>query len=570
MKSGFYQKMLRYMLLGSLAGQVLVVIFLWTAINIQPEELFSIIGLDVLLALPTLILMVAYYAFKTKEMDDQFKTNMGGSLPVYELENIKRRIMTYPVRALRIQYTAVIIMVIAGGLIRYIYYDFSLLRTVIVGLSGMLIWFGVAIFSFHYNRLMVAEEVGKINSVIGKGSTFIPNLSLVNLLLSNSYGIISIAAGLIFVLFLGALPEDQAVDILYKILIASPAAIFSIAVIITVAVYALILSIKNPIRELIDAAKNMMLGKLDVRCQVMSGDEVGELGFTFNNLVDNLSGMAKEIIDTVQKLEAVAEVIFNVAEQQTNRAAERAASMNELSSTMEELGQTAEKIAENAEDVAKAAVESLDNAVIGQECVRDTVAEMERIRNSVEVMSKKILALGDKSKQIGEIIETISSIADETHLLALNAAIESAAAGEHGRRFAVVASEVKRLAERSVEATKTIKGILTEIQTAANSSVMATEQSLKEVEKGSALAAKAGQSIDGIIRMIEKSTESTKEISYATEQQKIAHQQVISAMKEMAAASQEAAAANVQIRSTLTKIRELIDRFNVLTEFFKV
>ena len=185
-------------------------------------------------------------------------------------------------------------------------------------------------------------------------------------------------------------------------------------------------------------------------------------------------------------------------------------------------------------------------------------------------MSKHILALGEKSKQIGDIIETISGIADETHLLALNAAIESAGAGEHGRRFAVVASEVKRLAQRSVTQTSDIKKILTEIQMAANASVLATEQGIKEVEAGSSLARGARESIDRVIALVDDTAQRTRGISDATEQQKQANLQVVTSMREITAASREAAAANKQSRALARSLTDLAQKLSVIVRLFSV
>src|SRR5439155_3186113 len=149
------------------------------------------------------------------------------------------------------------------------------------------------------------------------------------------------------------------------------------------------------------------------------------------------------------------------------------------------------------------------------------------------------LALGEKSDQIGEMIEIVNGIADKTQLLAINAAIESAAAGEFGRRFAVVASQVKELADESKEATRPVKSIVSEIQTATNSLVLATEDATKEADVGSQLAARAGGAIDEIVAMIHT-------ITLATQQQRAASERAENTMHDIAAVAQDSAASSAQ------------------------
>ena len=144
---------------------------------------------------------------------------------------------------------------------------------------------------------------------------------------------------------------------------------------------------------------------------------------------------------------------------------------------------------------------------------------MEKIRRRVADISGKTLLLGERSQRISEVLNLIKDIAGEIHLLAVNAAIESAAAGEHGKRFAVVASEVRRLAERTRDPAEEIKGIVGEIQSATNTSVLATEQGVKEVENGVSLATRARGSLEQIIQMVDRTTQAIRQITFATQQQ---------------------------------------------------
>jgi methyl-accepting chemotaxis protein len=190
---------------------------------------------------------------------------------------------------------------------------------------------------------------------------------------------------------------------------------------------------------------------------------------------------------------------------------------------------------------------SLSNAESGQQAVMNTLSAMEEIKSRTQSSANKILALGERSQQIGQVLSIINSIADQTKILALNAAIEAARAGEAGKGFSVVAIEIRKLAESVVDSTGEIGGIMSEIQAAANELVMSTEQELKQVQSGVDLANITGESLDQILEMVEQTTVAAKEISAATQQQKSATDQVVKAMREVAAVAQQTAAGSRQV-----------------------
>ncbi len=204
-------------------------------------------------------------------------------------------------------------------------------------------------------------------------------------------------------------------------------------------------------------------------------------------------------IELAAELSAAAAEMSATSQQQASGATEQASAVAEVTSTIEELGYTSRQIAQSAEQVSDAASATMENLSQGQGAVDESVAAMERIKSKVQDVATRILALGERSQQIGEIIDLIDDISDETHLLSLNAAIEAAGAGEYGRRFAVVAAEVKNLANRTIAAAKDVKSVVAEIQSATSAAVMATEEGVKEVERGALLANRAGQVMDTIV-----------------------------------------------------------------------
>ena len=217
---------------------------------------------------------------------------------------------------------------------------------------------------------------------------------------------------------------------------------------------------------------------------------------------------------------------------------QQAASIAQVTATMEELTNTAKQIALSATSVEKIADDSAQAAHAGYDSVGEALEAMEKIRRRVADISGKTLLLGERSQRISEVLNLIKDIAGEIHLLAVNAAIESAAAGEHGKRFAVVASEVRRLAERTRESAEEIKGIVGEIQSATNTSVLATEQGVKEVENGVSLATGARGSLEQIIQMVDRTTQAIRQITFATQQQQSASEQIVQTMREVAEVTQ--------------------------------
>jgi methyl-accepting chemotaxis protein len=195
---------------------------------------------------------------------------------------------------------------------------------------------------------------------------------------------------------------------------------------------------------------------------------------------------------------------------------------------------------------------------------------MDTIASRVDSIALRALSLGEKSQEIGRILEVIDDLADQTNLLALNAAIEAARAGEHGRGFAVVASEVRKLAERSQESAGQIQAIVSEIQTETNATIIATEEGAKEVHSGTALARGVVEALERISGMVDETTTAAKEISIATHQQRSASEQVVAAMtqvsdvaRQYALGSKQSAAAAAQLNVLSSELESSIAQFKV-------
>lgn len=270
-------------------------------------------------------------------------------------------------------------------------------------------------------------------------------------------------------------------------------------------------------------------------------------------------------VELGSELSGAASDLLRASHEQASGASEQASAVSQVSTTIEELGSTARQIAIAAEQVAEAARQTLENLSEGQEAVDNSIQAMDRIRSRMQDVSARVLNLGERSQQIGEIIDLINDLSDETHLLALNAAIEAAGAGEHGRRFAVVAAEVKSLANRALVAAKEVKGVIAEIQQATNAAVLAAEEGGKEVASGVELAHSAGQVMDAIVMVAERTAQSSAEINLATAQQQSASEQVVETMREIADVARRTAAGARQVQDAAQQLTAIANRLHGLS-----
>lgn len=259
-------------------------------------------------------------------------------------------------------------------------------------------------------------------------------------------------------------------------------------------------------------------------------------------------------------IQALTSQVLSAAEQQAAGAAEQAASVAQTSATVEELAQTSKQIAENSAAVAKVAERTLASAEDGMQSVADTAAGIQEIKDTTAIASDRILALGERSTEIGRVLEIIDDIAEQTKILALNAAIEAARAGESGRGFAVVAEEIRKLAESVSTSTSEIGRVVHEIQNGTSSLVMSTERAQRKVEEGREMALRTAQALELIVHQVEETTDSAKQISIATQQQRSASEQVVVSMREMSAVSQQAAQTSRQIQTAIAELHRLMER----------
>ncbi|WP_020472201.1 CHASE3 domain-containing protein [Zavarzinella formosa] len=270
-----------------------------------------------------------------------------------------------------------------------------------------------------------------------------------------------------------------------------------------------------------------------------------------------VTSLTKQIGSAIQHIQSSSSELQAAANQQTTVSREQAASMSEIATTIKELVATARQIAESAQRVAGIAEETARGARTGDQTLRGAQEAVANIRGQVDLIVSHMLDLGRKSQQIGGILEVINELAEQTNILAINASIEAAGAGESGRRFGVVADEIRKLADRVGGSTKDIKSLIEEIRGAVHTTVMATESGSKAVDVGTRQTRDVSAAFQQIARLVETTTEAAREIELSTKQQTTAVEQVNEAIASMAQASKESEVSSMQTLQTVTELTGL-------------
>ncbi len=272
--------------------------------------------------------------------------------------------------------------------------------------------------------------------------------------------------------------------------------------------------------------------------------------------VENLRQAIGLVADATNELAGTSQQMAAASEEVSASIEEVASTTNQFSSALDMMNESAQSMGEKADNISKQALQ-------GEDAIEDIVKQMNGLRDDTQHMSDDVTKLGTLSNEVGKIVDVISAIADQTNLLALNAAIEAARAGEHGRGFAVVADEVRKLAEQSSAATSEITSLINQIQGGISSTVSGMDHSTNQATHAMDSVDKSGQILRSILRAVEGIVGQVQEISAVIEQTNSGGHEIASATEEQAASIQQVSNSAQDLTDMGAKLQELVRHFKL-------
>lgn len=357
--------------------------------------------------------------------------------------------------------------------------------------------------------------------------------------------------------------------------------------------------ISRPLADVVTAAHDIADGDLQIKQIRYAGDdEIGDLLKAFSHMAKNLQEIVTHVSRSAEQVAAASEQLTASADQSALAAGQVAETITSVAAGAYTQGTTVEHtadivqemaraighIAENSSTVSARSAETSKAATIGSQAMQQATDQMQAINRSVSQSAEVVGKLGESSKQIGEIVDVISGIAGQTNLLALNAAIEAARAGEQGRGFAVVADEVRKLAEQSHEAAQKIAHIVREIQAETTSVVTVMQQGTVDVARGSEVIISTGERFTAIVSLVENLNSEIQEITVASEQLSASSEEVVKSVESVkqlagetaantqtiSAAAEEQSASMEEIAASSQALSRLADELQMVVRKFKI
>lgn len=332
----------------------------------------------------------------------------------------------------------------------------------------------------------------------------------------------------------------------------------------------IISSITKPLSHAKKVTAEIASGNLTKRIALHSKDEISEICHSINNIVVHFHEVISRVSHNTREVASASSKLSHVSEQMASGASRVAEQAATVATASEQMAATSNEIAVNCTQAAAGSQQANDAAITGAGVVKGTVQGMNLIADNVRESAVTIGNLGSQSEQIGAIVKTINDIADQTNLLALNAAIEAARAGEHGRGFAVVADEVRALAEKTSSATREIAAMIKSVQQQTKGAIKVMEAGVTKVEEGTVEAAKSGTALEEILRQINAVTTQVSQIATAAEEQTATTgeisgniQNINEVVQETAKSAQESADSALELSRLAEEQQKLVGQFKL-------
>jgi methyl-accepting chemotaxis protein len=345
-----------------------------------------------------------------------------------------------------------------------------------------------------------------------------------------------------------------------------------VAAIAAIASLLFAIGLNRPIKQLVARSQQIATGDLSGEpLHTKSRDEVGQLTEATNLMSQSLKDLVAEMGHASDNVAAAATQIAASSEEMASGMDNQSDQIMQISSSIEQMSASVVEVARKSADASNAATQAGETAKRGGDVVRETIEGMNGINDAVTASADSVKQLGELGQEIGEVIAVINDIADQTNLLALNAAIEAARAGEHGRGFAVVADEVRKLADRTTKATEEIGGSITAIQTGTEDAVLRMQAGTDQVAIGVERATESGDNLEQIVASAENVSAMIQSIAAAAEEQSASSEEVSRSAEQIATVAQEAgrgagqaAQAATDLSQKAEQMRQLVGRFKVV------